>query len=386
MDFSLTKQEEEFRQDVRGFLQSESELIEEVRLEIDIGAGQGPASKKLIKKLGAKGYLAPSWPKEYGGLEKSYIERYIASEEVSYYVGNLVIAGVSMVGPTIMLFGTDEQKRTFLPKIAKGDTLFALGYTEPEAGSDLAALELRAVRDGDYYILNGQKVYNTAPHFTEYHWVAARTDPTVAKHRGLSLFIVDMNSPGITIRPMMGLGKFRTNEVFFDNVKVPVERLVGGENKGWRCLITALSFERTWLVGDLQRTFEELLAYIKENKRKGKRIDVVLRREMACLFVKIELTRLLGMRIAHLTNKGIVPDYEAAMAKIFGSETSYHLNSLWMKALSFYGQLDMHSKCAPLGGRVNRWYFMATRDLLTRGTSEIMKNIIAQRKLDMPRE
>jgi len=385
MDFRFSKEEEEFRQEIREFLKSEAELIEKVRLETDLGAGQGPASKELIRKLGDKSYLTPSWPKKYGGLDKSYIERYIAAEELSYYVGNLTIVGASMVGPTILLFGTDEQKETFLPKIARGESIFALGYTEPQAGSDLASLELRAVRDGDYYVLNGQKVFNTGVHFADYHWVAARTDPTVAKHRGLSLFTVDMNSPGITIRPMMGLGKFRTNEVFYDDVKVPKERLVGKENKGWRCLVTALSFERTWLVGDSQRVFEELLDYAKENRGESNPIDPVVRQAIAQLAIELELTRLLGIRIACMLNKGAVSDYEAATAKIFGSETSYRLHSEWMKLLSLYGQLDIYSRRAPLDGRVSRWFYHATLDLLTRGTSEIMKNIIAQRKLDLPR-
>jgi 3-oxocholest-4-en-26-oyl-CoA dehydrogenase alpha subunit len=385
MDFRLTPQEEAFKEEIRSFFRNEKELAEKVRMEVELGAGQGLASKELMRKMGARGYLTPSWPKKYGGLEKSYVERYIVSEELAYSVGSLVIVGVSMVGPTLLLFGSEKQKETYLPRIAKSEIYFALGYTEPQAGSDLASLEMKAVKDGDYYILNGQKTFNTAPHFADYHWVAARTDPAQAKHRGISLFIVDMNAPGITIRPLIGLGKFRTNEVYYDNVRIHKDQMIGEENRAWKYLLAALSFERTWLVGDALHMFEELIAYLKEQKENGQKIDSATRREMARLATELEITRLMGMKIACILNQGRVPDYEAAQAKYFGSETSYRLTDECMKVLSYYSQLDIGSHSARIGGKVNRWYFQATRDLLTRGTSEIMKNILAQRKLEMPR-
>jgi alkylation response protein AidB-like acyl-CoA dehydrogenase len=385
MDFRLTPQEEAFKEEIRSFFRNEKELAEKVRMEVELGAGQGLASKELMRKMGARGYLTPSWPKKYGGLEKSYVERYIVSEELAYSVGSLVIVGVSMVGPTLLLFGSEKQKETYLPRIAKSEIYFALGYTEPQDGSDLASLEMKAVKDGDYYILNGQKTFNTAPHFADYHWVAARTDPAQAKHRGISLFIVDMNAPGITIRPLIGLGKFRTNEVYYDNVRIHKDQMIGEENRAWKYLLAALSFERTWLVGDALHMFEELIAYLKEQKENGQMIDSATRREMARLSTELEITRLMGMKIACILNQGRVPDYEAAQAKYFGSETSYGLTDECMKVLSYYSQLDIGSHSARIGGKVNRWYFQATRDLLTRGTSEIMKNILAQRKLEMPR-
>ena len=165
---------------------------------------------------------------------------------MAYYVGRIGAVGAGMAGPVILRFGTEEQKETFLPPIARGETEFALGYTEPEAGSDLASLQIRAVRDGDCYIINGQKMFNTASHYAQYHWLAARTDPTAKKHHGISIFIMDLDSPGITIHPLIGLGKVRTNEVFYDDVKVPATRLVGEENRGWEYLTAALAHERTW--------------------------------------------------------------------------------------------------------------------------------------------
>jgi len=286
-------------------------------------------------------------------------------------------------------FGSEEQKEAFLPRIARGEIELALGYSEPEAGSDLASLEIRAVRDGDYYIMNGQKVFNTRCHYAQYHWLAARTDTTVAKHRGISLFIVDMDSPGITIRPLITLGKFRTNEVFYDDVKVPRERLVGEENKGWQYLGVALAHERTWLAGGPIYDFEHMLDYVRNTKRNGEAIaaDPVVRQDIAQLAIELEVSRLFGLRIACMLNKGTTPTYEAAMAKMFGSEDQYRMMDEWMKLLSFYGQLDMGSKCGVLDGRVSRWYYgKAIQNLITRGTSEIMRNVIALRGLGLPRE
>lgn len=386
MNFSFTKEEAGFREEIHQFLKGKSELVERVRIEIDAGTGQGDYSKELIRQLGAKGYLTPSWPEKYGGLGKPSIYTYIAHEEIAYWVGALIIVGVTFTGPSILLFGTEDQKEKYLPKIARGEMLFALGYTEPQAGSDLAALEMRAVREGGHYVINGQKTFNTAPHFADYHWLAARTDPDASKHRGISLFIVDLKDPGITIRPMTGLGKFRVNEVFYDNVKVPKENLVGEENRGWYHMTTALSLERTWLVGTTQRDFDELLSYARSTRRDRRLVtdDTIIKKDMAQLAIEIEMARLLALRVTCLRDKGTVADCEAAMSKMFGSEVQYRLEDEWMKILSLYGLLEMGTVDAPIGGRVNLWYFRAVRDILTRGTNEIMKTIIARRKLVLP--
>ena len=387
MDFRLTEEEEDFRQEVRHFLQGESELIEKVRWEETLGTGWEESTKELLRKTGARGYLTPAWPKEYGGLDASNVERHIVAEEMAYFVGRMGAVGVGMAGPVVLRFGTEEQKKTFLPRISRGEIEFALGYTEPEAGSDLASLQMRAVRDGDYYIINGQKVFNTACHYADYHWLAARTDTTVKKHRGISMFIVDLDSPGITIRPLIGLGKIRTNEVFYDDVKVPVERLVGEENHGWEYLVAALAFERTWYAGENIYDLEELVDYIKNTKHNGKPMadDPVVRRDVAQLAIEIEVARLFGFRIACMLDKGNIPTYESSMTKLFGSETSYRLADEWMKILAQHGQLDMSSKHAFENGRMGRvFYNRATRSLITAGTSEVQRNIIAL-QLGLPR-
>ena len=390
MEFKFTKEEEEFRQEVRQFFQGQSELIEKVRQEADSGAGWGQWTWEFMQKTGAKAYLAPSWPKEYGGLGSSHMKRYIVSEEMGYFVGRAALGiGVGMAGPVILMFGSEEQKKTYLPRIAGGEIEFALGYTEPEAGSDLASLEIRAARDGDYYIMNGQKVFSTAAHYAQYHWLAARTDPDVPKHHGISMFIVDLDSPGITIRPYITIGKMRTNEVFYDDVKVPNDRLVGEENRGWKYLVTALSFERTWFAGENMYDFDQILDYIRNTEYNGKPLadDPVVRQDIAQIATELEVNRLYGLRVACMLNRGNVPTYEAAMAKMFGSEMEYRMINIWMKLLSLYGPLDVGSKYAVRDGRpFQRYSVGATRDLLTRGTSEIMRNIIATLGLDLPRE
>lgn len=388
MDFKLSREDEEFRQEVRHFLNSESTLTKEVRREHAGGQGWGPYTKEFMRKTGAKGYLAPSWPTEYGGLGATHIRKYIVNEEVAYAVGRLGLGGISLAGPAILLFGSEEQKRTFLPPIAKGEIELAIGYTEPQAGSDLANIEMQAVKQGDYYVINGQKAFNTHCHYAEYHWLAVRTNREAKGYKGISMFIVDIKSPGITICPIYGMGKYRTNDVFYDDVKVPANRLVGEENHGWEYVMAALGFERTWLNGECQREFDRLLEYVSGNRPNGKRIadEQTSRRRVAQLAIEIEVARLFGLRLACMVEKGVIPRHEAAIAKVHGSETSYRLADEWMRAIAPYGQLDQGSEYAFDEGLISRWYYHAgVRGLITAGSSEIMRNIIAL-QMGLPRK
>ncbi len=387
MDFRYSKEDEAFCQEVLKFLEGEKELAKQVRWEEATGAGWGPKTREFLKKAGARGYLTPGWPVKYGGLGASHLRRHMVAELMAYHVGRLAAVGVSMAGPVVLRFGSEKQKAEFLPRIARGEIEFALGYTEPEAGSDLASLQIRAVKNGDYYLINGQKTFNTACHFADYHWLAARTDPTVKKHRGISMFIVDFKTPGITIRPLIGLGKIRTNEVFYDDVKVPRECLVGEENKGWEYLTEALAHERTWLSGENMFELEELIKYAQNTKQNGKALseDLTLRREMAQAAIDIEVAKLFALRIAVMVNKGVVPTYESSMTKMFGSESAWRLSALWMKTLGEYSNLDMGAEHAYEGGRIARIYYnRSTRSVITAGTSEIQRNIIAL-QIGLPR-
>ena len=387
MDFRFTAEQEAFRQEIRDFLASEKELCEKAMREEERGS-VGHYTEELRLKLGAKGYLTPSWPKEWGGLDKSHMEKYIVGEEMSYAVGlGAHGVGEGMAGPVIMMYGTQEQKQEFLPRIARGEIEFALGYSEPEAGSDLAALQMRAIRDGDHYIINGQKVFNTACHYAQYHWLAVRTDATVAKHKGISMIIVDMDSPGITVSGMYGMGGVRTNEVFYDDVKVPASRLVGEENKGWDYLMAALAFERNWQMGYMIHRFEDFVEYCKTTKRDGKLLieDPVMREDLAEMAIEMEIGRLFGIRNTCMIEKGEVPSWEAAIAKVFCSELWHRMTDKWMKLQTLYGPLMEDSECAPMEAMVMQGYFVAGRSVITRGTNEILKNMIAMRGLGLPR-
>lgn len=386
MDFAFTPEEEAFRQEVRRFL--EKELTPEVVEEVESGMGLGPHARQFLRKMGAKGWLCPSWPRQYGGLGGTYVQRFIIKEEVAYYGGPHTLVGVDMAGPTILLFGSEELKQEYLPRIAGGEVEFALGYTEPQAGSDLAALEIRAVEEGDYFVMNGQKMFNTACHYAEYHWLGARTDPTVAKHRGISLFVVDLNTPGITIRPLWTMAGWRTNEVFYDNVKVPKKNLVGEKNRGWYHIATALDFERTYTVGQMRRLFEKLVQYCRQTKHNGEALskNPLVRHKLAELAIEIEIAYLFACRIAWMLNSGTVPNYEAAMVKAFGSELEQRLANAGTQILGLYGQLQSGSKWVPLGGSMEYRYRETVRSTITRGTSEVMRNIVALRGLGLPRE
>ncbi len=387
MDFRLTEEQEAFRQEIRAFLESEKVTCEKAMREEERGS-IGHHTEEIRRKLGAKGYLTPSWPKEWGGLGSSHTEKYIVAEEMSYFMGiGAHGVGEGMAGPVIMRYGSQEQKEEFLPRIARGEIDFALGYSEPEAGSDLASLRMRAVRNEDHFIINGQKVFNTACHYAQYHWLAARTNSDVPKHKGISMFIVDMNSPGITINPMWGMGGVRTNEVFYDDVKVPASRLVGEENKGWEYLGAALAFERNWQMGYMMHQYEDFLEYCKTTLRDGKPLieDPLVRENLAQMAIDLEVGRLFGIKNACMIEKGEIPSWEAGVAKVFGSELWHRMLDEWLKLQTLYGPLQEDSACARWNSRVMQAYFLSGRSVITRGTNEILKNMIAMRGLGLPR-
>lgn len=383
MDFRFSPEEEKFRKEVRAFLDTTvtDALLEEVDRGTEIGIG--PNTWQLMRKLGEKGWLAPSFPKEYGGLGATRWQQFILSDEMTYCRAHpLHLCGVGIVGPTLLQYGTEEQKRKYVPPIAKGEIEFALGYTEPEAGSDLANLQVRAEKKGDFYVLNGQKVFNTGCHFAQYVWLAARTDPNVPKHKGISLMIVDMKTPGITVRPLWALDGDRTNEVFYDDVKVPVENLVGEENRGFYYVLTALAHERSFPIGDVRRTFEEFVAYVKEQ---GLGDDSFVRQSVARLATELQALRLLSYRVTWLVENHTSPNWEAPMAKVYLTEFMWRFSNTAMEILGPYGQLQKGSKWAPLMGRVERLYRHAARRNVSAGSSEIQRNTIATVGLKLPR-
>ena len=381
MDFILSPGEEQFRKEVHQFFEND-EATDGMRKETESGLGLGPYSWELLRRAGSKGWLTPTWPKKYGGLELTDIYRYIFMEEMDYFTWFRSLVGAGMAGPVILRYGSEAQKEAYLPKIARGEIEFALGYTEPEAGSDLANLSIKAEDKGDYFILNGGKIFNTACHYAQYHWLGARTEVTKPKHRGISLFIVDLESPGITVLPIWIMSGQRTNEVYYDNVKVPKECLVGEKNRGFYYILEALDYERMYTVSELSRLFDDIVDYAKE---KGKNNNPVIRQKLGELAIELEMARLFALRVPWMLDQGKVPNYEAAMLKVVVSELEQRMIDTGMQVFDLRSQLKPGSKWTLLDGNLQRIYLDSVRNLLTRGTCEVMRNVIAQRGLGLPR-
>jgi alkylation response protein AidB-like acyl-CoA dehydrogenase len=395
MDFKFTEEEEAFRREVRQWLERE---IPRRWVELDPGIWEETEeswalAREFQRKLGQRGWLAPAYPKEYGGLELSHMKRLILAEELAYNRTPISIEEeitVNWVGPSIMLFGTEKQKKEYLTKIAKGDVIFCLGYSEPNAGSDLASLQTRAVEVGDEYVIKGQKTWCSYGHLADFCWLAARTDPDASRHDGISIFIVDMKTPGITVRPLINiLNRHSFNEVFFDDVRIPKENLVGQKNKGWYQLVIALDFERSsigYAAGN-QRILEELVKYVKETTRNGKPLasDPLIRNGLAQLVVENEVARMMAYRIAWMFSKGVHPSYESSMSMVFVSEVMRRTANTGMRILGHYGELDRDSKWAVMNARIMRMCLSSLSIGVGGGSNEIQRNIIAIRGLGLPR-
>ncbi len=242
MQFRFSDEALAFEREVNDFLAVE--WSPEVRQRAAASPDSYEIERAFRRKLAERGWLTMSWPREYGGQERSYEQQYLFQEALNYFGAPGATVAVQQVGPTLMTYGTESQKDAFLPRIAQGEIDFALGYTEPDAGTDLASLQLRAVRDGDDYVLNGIKRFTSGAHRAEYVWLAARTDPEAPKHRGISMFLADLSTPGITVKPIWTMSGLRTNEVYWDDVRIPADALVGEENRGWYYAAHALDFER----------------------------------------------------------------------------------------------------------------------------------------------
>lgn len=386
MDFKFTPEEEKLRQEARTLFKTELTKEAQDAIAAHCSAPDPVYGRKLLQKMAVKGWICPTWPKEYGGMNSSEMVGFIIRDELTYAGGPHSLVGAKMAGPTILRFGSEALKKEYLPRIARGEIDMTLGYTEPQAGSDLAALEIRAEDKGDYFLLNGQKMFNTHAHFTEYHWLGARTDQNVPRHKGISLMIVDLKSPGITIRSMTTMMGAKTNEVFYDNVKVPKRNLVGEQNRGFYYIMTALEFERMFPPGVFLRLFDKLVEYTKKTKRDGKLLskDPVIRQKLAEMAIELEAARLLYYQLAYILDKHQVPSHQSSMQKMFTTETGFRLADIATEVLGPRGQLQDGSKWAPFDGLAEllyRWEFIET---VYGGTSEIQRNIIASKGLGLP--
>ncbi len=389
MQFGFTPEEEAFRRELRAFLQQE--LPPDWQGESESEERDWEMTLQMRKKLAQRGWLTLAWPKEYGGMGASPTMQLIFSEEMAYHrTPGIDIFGVKMLAPTLLIHGSEEQKRRYLPPIARGDVQWCQGYSEPETGSDLASLQCRAVEDGDDFVISGTKTWTSNAHRADYIFVLARTDPDAPRHRGISFILADMNSPGVAVEPIMSMDNYpRFNMVTLDNVRVPKVNLVGEKNRGWYIAATLLDFERSGVEysAEARRMLGELVAFARETNTDGRILaqDPLIRRRLAGVAIEAEASRMLAYRIAWMQGQGQVPNREASMNKVLGTELLQRVAATGMALLGLYGQLEPGSKYAPLRGRIERAFTHCVSLTLAAGTSEIQRNIIATRGLGLPR-
>ena len=390
MHYRFTPEQEAFRERVRSFIADNWAPPPPTARPGD-EATDG-AERAYEKSLAKNGWLTMAWPKEYGGLGASHMEQLLFREE-SAFAGSPGGGGqgISMVGPCLMVHGREDQKREHLPKIATGEVQWTQGFSEPGSGSDLASLQTRAVRDGDDFVLNGQKIWTSGAHHADWIHILTRTNPDAPKHRGISYFLVDMKTPGITVRPLINMvGDHEFNEVFFEDVRVPASNMLGEENRGWYVGATLLDFERsgvTWSAG-ARRSIRDLARYARDTRYgESKLLDRdQVRTGLADLRVATEASRLLSYRVVWMQSRNLIPNYEASMSKAFGSELSQKVAAFGMTMIGLGSQrIDPADPHAPLKGSIGRSYLRTVPATIAAGTSEIQRNIIATRGLGLPR-
>jgi len=386
MEYRFTEDQLAFRDEVEAFLKAE--LPEGVE---DEGEGShdwvANYGKTFTDKLAKKGWLAPAWPKEYGGLGLNYWKQLIYKELVNYHRAPLgqIETGIDLLGPTLMVYGTEEQKQEILPQILRNEVWWAQGFSEPNSGSDLASLQTRATTDGDNYVVNGSKIWTSGAIHAQRAILLVRTDPDAPKHRGISFLLADLRAPGVTVQPLTDIaGRVPFAQVFFEDVRIPKSELVGEQNRGWYVAATTLDFERSgieWPASNL-RLLDDAVADLKAAGRL-KNPNVALM--MADLRIQVEVNRLVCYRVVSMQEAGQIPNHEASMSKILGSETAQKLSRTLVNLYGNYGLLRYGSPRARLGGRPGERYLDTVPHTIFNGTNEIQRNVIATRGLGLPR-
>lgn len=388
MDFKFTAEQEKFRQEVRSFLEQE---IKQGLWEPKCDAWIMGYDPQFTKRLAAKGWIGLTWPREYGGQGRSWMDRLVFTEELLRYGAPAACHWFAdrQVGGAILNYGTDELKKAMLPRIVRGEAYIGLGMSEPEAGSDLGGLQTRAIEEGDYFVINGQKIWTSGARFLNYIYLVAKTDPEAPRGRGISEFVIESNLPGITLRPIIDItGSEAWSEVFFDNARVPRTCLIGKKNEGFVQLLRQLDYERSGverLMGNYP-LFDGIVQWAKETKRDGKPLSEMplIRDRMAQLRVEFEIGRLLIYRVTLVMDQGRAPNVEAAMAKAYSTSFEQHLADTAIEILGLYGQLQPESSLVQLRGMACHSYLASKGYSLQAGTSEILKNILATRGLGLP--
>ncbi len=392
VDFHDNGEESAFRETVQEFINTEFlPRRDRMRTEARSAAmfDRPPIQRDWEKQLANRGWIAPAWPERYGGAGLSVMQQFILNEEMAEAraprPGGIAIG---MAGPTIITIGTDEQQEEHLPPILSGDAIWCQGYSEPGSGSDLASLQTRAVKDGDDFVVNGQKIWTSGAHKSDWMIMLARTDPDAPKHKGITYFVLDMHSPGVSTRPLVNMaGTHEFNEVFFEDVRIPQRNVLGEVNRGWYGAVTTLDFERSSIgsaVG-MQQSVEDVIRYAKEHRGSG--LSTVDQREtqlaLTDRYIETQTARMISYRIVSMQNQGLIPNHEASMAKLFAMELNQRIQSTAIKVLGLHGQLQ--GKDAPRRGRHAYAFVRSVANTIEGGTSEIQRNIIATRGLGLPR-
>ena len=389
MEFQFSDEDVAFRKELGDFIESELPWDWRTR-SVD---AEEPEDAKLVKifrkKLADKGWLTMAWPREYGGQAAPHIRQMVFNEEMAFHGVPAAEMGIRMVGPVLMLYGTEEQKRYFLPRIAQADILWAQGYSEPDSGSDLASVQTRAIEDGDDFVVTGFKIWNGAHAGADWMFMLVRTDEDAPKHRGISFLLTEMDAPGVTVEKIPMMWDAYRSLVTLENVRVPKGNLVGELNRGWYVGAALLDFERSGVDRPARaaRVLGDLVEFCRETTGYGRPLskDPLIRSRLARMAVEIEAARMMCYNVAWMQSQGEVPNKEASITKAFGSEMMTRIYRLGMQIMGPFGQLEPDSKWAPLQGRIENAYMRSGGDTVAAGTSEIQRNIIATRGLGLPR-
>jgi alkylation response protein AidB-like acyl-CoA dehydrogenase len=365
-------------------------LTPEVEADLATSHGIGPTVRRIVGQMAKDGWLGIGWPKEFGGQGRSAIEQFIFFDESMRSGAPVPMLTINTVGPTLMDFGTDEQKEFFLPKILAGEIFFCIGYTEPNAGTDLAALTTKAVRDGDEYVINGAKVFTSLAGDADYVWLATRTDPNAPKHKGISMFVVPMDTPGIRVVPMSLLGDHNINYTFYEDVRVPAANLVGGENNGWSLITNQLNHERVTLCspGIIERVLSDVRSWAQATKLPdGRRVidQEWVQEHLGRVRAELEYLKLLNWKVAWQATEGRLDVADASSIKVFGTEFYLRAFRLLMEIIGQAAYLKRGSPAAVIAGRLEMYARSMIILTFGGGTNEIQRDLIAIFGLGLPR-
>ena len=388
MEIGYTPEQEAMRSELRAYY--DKLLDTETVAKLSNSHGIGPEMRRVWKQMCADGWAGIGWPKEYGGKGATAIEQFIFFDESMRAGAPVPMLTLNSVGPTIMAFGTDEQKADYLPRILSGDIHFCIGYSEPGAGTDLASLKTRAVRDGESYVINGQKMWTSLSSDADYCWLAVRTDPDAAKHKGISMILVPMDTPGITLSPLNLLGTHDINAVFFEDVVVPAANVVGGENHGWKLITNQLNHERVTLFasGVMDRALTEVTQYAQETKLPdGRRVidQPWVQLNLAKLQAKVEVVRLMNWQVAWEATQGVLDIGHCSALKVFGSELNMEGYQLLMEILGPVSYLEPDAPGAVLRSRLQQGTRGSIILTFGGGVNEMQRDLISQFTLGFPR-